>query len=350
MVQIDSWPAESKFPVGHYTKTLGDIGDKDTETQVLLIEHDIPTAAWSQSVLACLPKDEHNILQEHTTGRSDFRHLEIFSIDPPSCTDIDDALHCRKLPNGNWELGVHIADVSHYVMDGSAIDAEGAHRGTSVYLVDRRIDMLPSKLSTNLCSLRSNIDRLTFSVLWEMTPEGNVVDTTFHKAVIRSCHSFTYAQAQERMDSEDTDSVTQSCKGLRMFARILKQRRLDAGALLLSSNEVKFLIDRANGNQPMDVEMYQLKEANSVVEEFMLLANISVGKRIVEFYPTFALLRRHPTPAPEMFEPLIRAGKAAGFNIKIDTSKHLAESLDACVVKELPIFNKLIRMMATRCQ
>lgn len=119
-----------------------------------------------------------------------------------SCTDIDDALHCRKLPNGNYELGVHIADVSHYVRPDTAIDLEGAHRGTSVYLVDKRIDMLPSKLSTNLCSLRANIDRLTFSVLWEMTPEGEIVDTTFHKAVIKSVAAFTYAQAQERMDSE----------------------------------------------------------------------------------------------------------------------------------------------------
>lgn len=146
----------------------------------------------------------------------------------------------------------------------------------------------------------------------------------------------------------DTDSITNSCKGLRMFARMFKQRRLDAGALLLSSNEVKFVIDRENGSKPMDVEMYQLKEANSVVEEFMLLANISVGKRILEAYPTFALLRRHPVPSADMFEPLIRAGKAAGFNIKVDTSKHLAESLDKCVVPGFPFFNKLIRMMATR--
>jgi len=348
MVQIDAWPAESKYPVGHYVKTLGEIGDKDTETQVLLIEHDIPTAPWSKSVLACLPKDEHNIDQSHCEGRSDFRGLEIYSIDPPGCTDIDDALHCRPLPNGNFELGVHIADVSHYVRPETAIDLEAANRGTSVYLVDKRIDMLPSKLSTNLCSLRSNIDRLTFSVLWEMTPDGNIVDTTFHKAVIRSVASFTYAQAQERLDSDATDSITVSCKNLRKFARILKQRRLDAGALLLASSEVKFLIDKQS-NTPMDVEMYAMREANSVVEEFMLLANISVGKRILEYYPTFALLRRHPTPTPDMFEPLVRAGRAAGFDIKVDTSKHLAESLDKCVVPQFPFFNKLIRMMATRC-
>lgn len=169
---------------------------------MLLIEHDIPNEAWSKNVLACLPKDEFNIDQAHCKGRSDFRHLEVMSIDPPNCTDIDDALHCRRLPNGNYEVGVHIADVSHYVRPDTAIDLEGAHRGTSVYLVDKRIDMLPSKLSTNLCSLRCDIDRLTFSVLWELNEKGEILDTTFHKGVIKSVASLTYAQAQERMDSE----------------------------------------------------------------------------------------------------------------------------------------------------
>jgi len=348
LVQIDSWPADSKYPLGHYTKTLGDIGDKDTETQVLLIEHDIPTAAWSQAVLACLPKDEFNINPKDCIGRSDFRNIQIFSIDPPGCTDIDDALHCRPLPNGNTEYGVHIADTSFYVRPDTALDAEAANRGTSVYLVDKRIDMIPSQLSTNLCSLRANIDRLTFSVLWEVTPQGDIVDTTFHKAVIRSAAAMTYQQAQERMDSEDTDSITVACKGLRTFARQLKKKRFDAGALMLASSEVKFVIDRET-NQPTDVSMYQMREANSVVEEFMLLANVSVGKRIVECYPTFALLRRHPVPAPEMFDPLIRAAAAAGFTIRVDSSKALADSLDLAVVPDFPFFNKLLRMLATRC-
>ena len=146
----------------------------------------------------------------------------------------------------------------------------------------------------------------------------------------------------------DTDSITMSCKGLRTFARIMKQQRIDAGALVLASSEVKFLMDRET-NQVTDVTMYQMREANSVVEEFMLLANISVGKRIVECYPTFALLRRHPVPSADMFEPLIRAASAAGFVVDVSTSKHLADSLDRCVVPDFPFFNKLIRMMATRC-
>ena len=160
--------------------------------------------------------------------------------------------------------------------------------------------------------------------------------------------SFSFAPCACFCRCSKTDSITTSCKGLRKFARILKQKRIDAGALVLASSEVKFLMDR-DTNQPTDVTMYQMREANSVVEEFMLLANISVGKRIVECYPTFALLRRHPVPSPDMFEPLIRAAAAAGFSIKVDSSKHLAESLDACVVPAFPFFNKLIRMMATRC-
>jgi len=143
--------------------------------------------------------------------------LSFFSLCLLFSTDIDDALHCRPLPNGNWELGVHIADVSHYVRPETAIDLEGANRGTSVYLVDKRIDMLPSKLSTNLCSLRSDVDRLTFSVLWEFTPEGEIVDTTFHKAVIRSVASFTYEQAQNLLDSESVSHSTHARSASSVF-------------------------------------------------------------------------------------------------------------------------------------
>jgi exosome complex exonuclease DIS3/RRP44 len=242
---------------------------------------------------------------------------------------------------------VHIADVSHYVKPGTALDVEGSYRGTSVYLVDRRIDMLPSLLSTNLCSLRSNIDRLTFSVLWEVDSGANIINTSFHKAVINSVHSFTYAQAQERIDSENTDNITWACKTLNNLAKKLKQRRIDAGALMLASTEVKFLIDRES-QTPTDVEMYQLKEANSLVEEFMLLANISVAKQILSSFPTFALLRKHPEPSPENFATLIKAAKCVGFPINVESSKKLADSLDKAVIPSYSFFNKLIRIIATR--
>ena len=300
-------------------------------------------------MLDCLPPDTHNIDPRHTAGRVDYRGVvEVFSIDPPGCTDIDDALHVRQLPNGNYEVAVHIADVAHYVRPDSALDSEAAHRGTSVYLVDRRIDMLPSLLSTNLCSLKSGIDRLTFSCVWELNERADIVRTDYHRAVIRSVASFTYQQAQDRIDSADSDSITRACQTLNHLAKQLRAKRIAAGALMLASAEVRFLLD-SETRQPTDVGMYVQKEANALVEEFMLLANISVAQRIHSYYPSFSLLRRHPTPPTENFAPLVQAAAAVGFTIQVDTSRQLADSLDRCVIPSFPTFNKLVRIMATRC-
>jgi exosome complex exonuclease DIS3/RRP44 len=202
IVAIDSWEKDSKYPSGHYVRTLGDVGDKATETEVLLLEHDVPFIPFSKSVLSCLPEEgeQWDVKEEHTVKREDFRGYDICSIDPPGCTDIDDALHARKLPNGNYEVGVHIADVSHFVKPETAMDLEAQRRGTTVYLVDKRIDMLPSLLGTNLCSLRSNVDRLSFSCIWEMTSEAEVVGVRYTKSIIRSKFSFTYDEAQARLD------------------------------------------------------------------------------------------------------------------------------------------------------
>lgn len=157
LVSMDSWPADSEYPLGHYVKTLGVTGTKDTETQVLLQEFRIPCEPFPAKVLACLPPPDYKI--ELEPGRADLRHIPVLSIDPPGCKDIDDALHCTELPNGNWQVGVHIADVTHYVEAGSAIDLEAANRSTSTYLVNKRLDMLPSLLTTDLCSLKGNVDR-----------------------------------------------------------------------------------------------------------------------------------------------------------------------------------------------
>ena len=298
---------------------------------------------------ACL-QDRERILPQDCAGRVDYRDVAVFSIDPPGCTDIDDALHVRLLPNGHYEVGVHIADVAHYVRPDTALDLEAASRATSVYLVDRRIDMLPSQLSTSLCSLQAGKDRLTFSVVWEMQEDGRILSTAFHRAVIRSVAAFTYAQAQQRIDAPDTetDVITVACKRLNAVAKCLKQRRLDAGALTLASQEVKFLLD-SESQRPTDLAMYETRESNSLVEEMMLLANISVAQRIAEWYPAASLLRRHPAPPADNFLPLIRAAAVVGVTVRADTSRQLAASLDAAVVPGFPFFNKLLRILTTRC-
>ena len=209
-------------------------------------------------------------------NREDLREEQICSIDPPGCQDIDDALHAKPLPNGNIEVGVHIADVSYFVRPDTPMDAEAASRGTTVYLVDKRIDMLPHLLGTNLCSLRPFVERLAFSALWEMTPDANVVSVRFTKSVIASKAAFTYEDAQKRKDDATLDDpITTSIRLLNKLAIQLKQRRMAAGALNLASPEVRIQMDSSESSGPIDVEQKQLFETNSLVEEFMLLANTS---------------------------------------------------------------------------
>jgi len=355
VVQIDTWERTSRYPVGHYVKTLGDIGDRDAENEVIFIEHDVPVRPFGANVLACLPPEAGawRLRPEEAAKRLDLRGTGrlICSIDPPGCEDIDDALHCMKLPNGNFECGVHIADVTHFVRPGTALDVEAGYRGTTVYLVDRRIDMLPRLLNADLCSLRPNVDRLAFSVFWEITPDAEILTekTRFSKTVIHSDRAFSYGEAQSQMDDPScVDELTQSVRMLNHIAKQLKAARVRKGALNLASPEVKFNLDTETNN-PLDVGMYELKEANSLVEEFMLLANTTVGAKIEKDFPLLALLRRHPEPAPSQLEPIIKAASAAGFTIDPSTSKSIADSLDNAERPEDPYFNKALRILCTRC-
>lgn len=352
IVAMDSWAKNSRYPSGHFVRNLGEVGDRKTETDVLLLEHDVPFSPFSKQVLDCLPSEgESWVVKDdlHLVGRIDFRGLDVCSIDPPGCTDIDDALHARLLPNGNYEVGVHIADVSHFVKPNNPMDKEAASRGTTVYLVDRRIDMLPSLLGTNLCSLRSNVDRLSFSCIWEMTPDAQVVDCKYSKSVIRSRASLTYDEAQARLDDPSlTDPVSKGIKALNMIAKKLRAKRMLNGALVLASPEVRFNLDN-DAQDPVDVELKEMKDTNALVEEFMLLANIYVAKKIFSVFPDSSMLRRHPKPPLTNFESLIRAAAGSGVTIDPSTNKTLSDSLDKAVVAGEPYFNKLIRIMTTRC-
>ncbi|KAG0461085.1 hypothetical protein HPP92_021382 [Vanilla planifolia] len=350
IVSVDSWDCSSRYPSGHYVRTIGDIGDRDTESEVVLIENDINSRPFSAQVLACLPPLPWSLSREDLNNpqRKDLRHLRVFSVDPPGCKDIDDALHCTPLANGNFEVGVHIADVTNFVHPGSPLDEEAAERGTSVYLVEKRIDMLPKPLTEDICSLRSDVERLAFSVIWEMTPDARILSTIYTKSVIKSCAALSYVEAQARMDdSRMIDPLTADLRNLNSLAKIMRQRRIDRGALTLASAEVKFQIDTET-HDPLDIGMYQIREANQMIEEFMLAANVSVSEKILKHFPLCSLLRRHPNPTKEMLEPLLRTAAAVGLELDISSSKALADSLD-CAVGDDPYFNKLIRILATRC-
>ncbi|AMD19884.1 HCL267Cp [Eremothecium sinecaudum] len=363
VVVVDSWPESFRYPVGHFVRELGEIESVEAETESLLLEHEVEYRPFSKKVLECLPVEGHEwkapvdlndpdaIAKDPLLSkRRDFRDKLICSIDPPGCVDIDDALHAKKLPNGNWEVGVHIADVTHFVKAGSALDAEGAARGTSVYLVDKRIDMLPTLLGTDLCSLKPYVDRFAFSVIWELDDNADIVKVDFTKSVIRSREAFSYERAQLRIDDPNqNDELTQGMRALLQFSKKLKQKRLDAGALNLASPEVKVHMD-SETQDPNEVEIKQLLETNSLVEEFMLLANISVARKIYDAFPQTAMLRRHVAPPATNFEALNEMLQVRkNLTISLESSKALADSLDRCIDSEDPYFNTLLRILSTRC-
>ena len=353
---IDSWDRDSRYPVGHFVRSLGELETKGAETEALLLEWDVQYRPFPKVVLDCLPAEGHDWkvpadkADKGWEKRRDLRDLLVCSIDPPGCVDIDDALHARELPNGNLEVGVHIADVSHFVKPNNAMDQEASIRGTTVYLVDKRIDMLPMLLGTDLCSLKPYVERYAFSVIWEVTRDADIVSMDFTKSVIRSREAFSYEQAQLRIDdASQQDERTKGIRLLLMLSKKLKQKRMDAGALNLASPEVRVEAE-SETSDPVDVKTKRLLDTNSLVEEFMLLANISVARRNFQAFPQTSLLRRHAAPPKTTFEELanqLRVKK--GMELRFDSSKALADSLDTCVDSKDSFFNTLVRVLATRC-
>lgn len=356
LVTIDSWDRESRYPVGHFVRSLGELETKGAETEALLLEWDVQYRPFPKTVLDCLPAEGHDwkvpadANDPGWRGRRDLRGELICSIDPPGCVDIDDALHAKKLPNGNFEVGVHIADVSHFVKPNNAMDKEASLRGTTVYLVDKRIDMLPMLLGTDLCSLKPYVERYAFSVLWELDQNADIVSATFTKSVIASREAFSYERAQLRIDDQSQqDDLTQGMRHLMYLSKKLRAKRMAAGALNLASPEVRVETE-SETSDPVDVKTKQLLDTNQLVEEFMLLANISVAGKNYEAFPQTALLRRHPAPPKANFEELGNQLKTKkGMELRHDSSKALADSLDECVDPQEPFFNTLVRILATRC-
>ena len=245
-IHRDSWKSCNLLPSAHFIKNIGPCNDVKTENEVILLEHDVITNPFSSKIIASMPipnEDSNvNVTEEDLKVRMDLRHITVCSIDPPGCKDIDDALHCRVLQNGNFEIGCHIADVSHYVKHGSDVDKIAARSCNTIYLVHRRTDMLPKVLTENLCSLVEGKDRFAFSVIWEVDKntleilEDKVVYT---KSIIRSRKAFTYGMAQELKDDlTQKGELAESVRGLMKIAKKLKQDRMEKGALVLASNEV----------------------------------------------------------------------------------------------------------------
>ncbi|GJQ10975.1 hypothetical protein GpartN1_g2766.t1 [Galdieria partita] len=358
VVSIDKWERNSMFPSGHVIEELGIEGDIETETKVLLHENSIITRAFPKAALECLPNDGFQFTPDMLRNRKDVQSLCLFSIDPPGCTDIDDALSIQLDENGNFVVGVHIADVTSFVSQDSALDKEAADRSTTVYLADRRIEMLPPRLSSDLCSLKENETRLAFSAFITIDSSGNVLHSDFARTIIRSRKAFTYAEAQDYLnrarekETKECTEIEQSLLQLMTVAHTLRKRRFENGALRLSSPEIRFETD-LEGDEITNVSVYEFRETNELVEEFMLLANVVVAQRIAKSFPNCALLRRHPTPNEEMFEPLLKIAAALNVEIDVSSNKQLSHSLEKIhekFEKENDSFKAtLFRITTTRC-
>lgn len=346
LIEIDDWDTHSAKPRGHIVRLIGDLSKIETESEVILLEHDVIIKPFTQSALNCLPAKDWQIPAEEFSTRLDLRDRVVASVDPPGCKDIDDALHCKVLPNGNYEVGVHIADVTYFVKANSPLDLEASERCTTVYLVEKRTDMLPGILTEVLCSLVHSQDRLAFSVLWEMTPQGQILNTTYAKSIIHSKASLSYGAASQMINSNSPDELSESLRRLLKISKILRANRVKAGALELASTEVKFELDPER--QGKDIALYKTYETNSMVEEFMLLANVAVGEKIVNTFPAYSILRRHPPPKISELEKLAEKLKKLGFDLQYTSSKELAQSLNGIRSPDVYL-NTLIRMQVTRC-
>ena len=282
---IDGWDRKEPNPHGYVSDVLGEPGANETEMHAILAEYGLPYR-FAPEVENAADKISEEITDKDLKGRKDFRGTLTFTIDPTDAKDFDDALSLVKLKNGNYEVGVHIADVSYYVKPGSVMDQEAQARGTSVYLVDRTVPMLPEKLSNKLCSLRPNEDKLTFSAVFEITPDANVVDRWFGRTVIRSDYRFDYEGAQRIIETEGkepedpalTQEIREAVLELNKLAAIMRKRRFSSGAISFERPEMKVEVDEKG--KPVRVYEKVSKEANWLIEEFMLLANKSVAEFI----------------------------------------------------------------------
>lgn len=322
LVKITEWKHTMKSPVGEVVDVLGDKGDNDAEMHAILAEFGLPYK-YPENVEAEASKIDAGITPAEIAKRRDMRDVVTLTIDPHDAKDFDDALSIEKLDNGLWEVGVHIADVTHYVRPGSIIDKEGESRATSVYLVDRTIPMLPEHLSNGICSLRPDEDKLTYSVVFQMNDKADVKNYDIVKTVTRSNRRFAYEEAQEIIETGEGD-YKDEILALDKLAKELRQKRFDKGAIAFDREEVRFEIDEKG--KPLSVYFKVQKDANKLIEEFMLLANQTVATHIGkpgrgQRAKTF-VYRIHDTPDPDKLENFSQFISKFGYKLRT-TGKQL---------------------------
>jgi ribonuclease R len=332
IARITKWPEKVKNPFGEIVEVLGNPGEHETEIHAILAEFELP-AKFTPGVERAAEQIPDRITKKDLEGRRDFRRVTTFTIDPADAKDFDDALSIRFLKDGNVEVGVHIADVTHYVRPGMLLDREAYDRATSVYLVDRVVPMLPEHLSNGVCSLNPHEDKLTFSAVFKMTPDARVVDSWFGKTVINSDRRYAYEEAQEIIEKKKGD-LSKEILTLHRMAQILRKRRFQQGSLDIERVEVKFDIDEKG--TPLGVFFKVSREANQLIEEFMLLANRHVaelvgkrmsggGKKKVFVY------RVHDKPKEDRLESFTRIAAKLGYEVHAESRKALSQSMNRLI-------------------
>lgn len=321
LVKLLQWEPNMKSPVGEVIDVLGDKGNNDTEMHAILAEFGLPYK-YPANVEAAADKIDAGITPEEISKRVDMRDAVTFTIDPRDAKDFDDALSLRKTAGGLWEVGVHIADVTHYVRPDSVIDQEGKNRATSVYLVDRTIPMLPEHLSNGICSLRPNEEKLTYSVIFLMNDHAEVKEYQIAKTIIKSDRRFTYEEAQQVIETGEGD-YKEEIQTLDRLAKILRDRRFKNGAIAFERTEVRFEID--DKGKPLSVFFKEQKDANKLIEEFMLLANKTVATHIGkpgrgQKVKTF-VYRIHDVPNPDKLENFSQFIRKFGYQVKTTGKK-----------------------------
>ena len=338
LASLKDWPKNSKNPFGTITKVLGKPGDHNTEIHSILIDYGLPFE-FEEVVENTAKKIDTTIFKKDIDARRDFRKTLTFTIDPKDAKDFDDALSFKILKNGNFEVGIHIADVTHYVKENSILEEEAYQRATSVYLVDRVVPMLPEILSNQVCSLRPNEDKLTFSAVFQLNKNAQIINQWFGKTIIHSDKRYTYEDAQniiEKNDINNKESLNQAILMLANLAKQLRKKRLQNGAISFDKVEVKFNLDKdAN---PIGVYIKQAKDANKLIEEFMLLAN----KKVAEFIgkskdgkpsnKTF-VYRIHDEPSGDKLRDLEQIISKFGYKIQTHTRKEISSSLNTLLTK-----------------
>ena len=316
VVRITEWTDDTKNPKGEVVDILGKKGENDAEINAIMAEFGLPYI-YPESVDKAAQKIDAGITPEVVAQRLDMRDVTTFTIDPKDAKDFDDALSIRRLKDGKWEIGVHIADVTHYVKPDTIIDKEAQKRATSVYLVDRVVPMLPEHLSNGICSLRPDEDKLTFSCIFKMDDNGKVLDSNITRTVTRSNRRFTYEEAQEVIETGKGD-YAEELTTLDRLAKILRKERYEEGSVEFDRLEVRFDIDE-NGH-PTGVYFKESKDANKLIEEFMLLANKTVAQAIGmpqgKKKPKAFVYRVHDMPDPGKLSDLSTLSRTFGYKVK----------------------------------